>query len=318
MWPIALIFVYCSLVAAASLVGGWLPSLLKLTHTGMQLTMCFVGGLMLGVALLHLLPHAAVQMESLDRACEAAVCGLLAMFLMIRVFEVHGHEPHEDVLHHGDGEYGGDEQHQPSSHRSPRHVSEMSWLGLFVGLAIHSLIDGMALAASVMVGQSVPWPAGLIGLGTFVAVLLHKPLDAIPILSVMVAAGWSRSWRRVVNVAFALMCPLGALSFFLGVRELGAAGSTVVGLALGFSAGAFLCIALADLLPELQFHRHDRLKLTIALVAGMVMGWAIRYVEPAHVHQGPVHHEYDHRPGSGQVTAHDEGARTTVPPDSRL
>ncbi len=42
-------------------------------------------------------------------------------------------------------------------------------------------------------------------------------------------------------------------------------------MALAFSAGTFLCIALSDLLPELQFHSHDRLKLSISLIAGFCL-----------------------------------------------
>jgi zinc and cadmium transporter len=45
----------------------------------------------------------------------------------------------------------------------------------------------------------------------------------------------------------------------------------VTAVALAFSAGTFLCIALSDLLPELQFHSHDRLKLSVALLAGVVL-----------------------------------------------
>ena len=41
--------------------------------------------------------------------------------------------------------------------------------------------------------------------------------------------------------------------------------------ALAFSAGTFLCIALSDLLPELQFHAHDRTKLSLALLAGFAL-----------------------------------------------
>jgi zinc and cadmium transporter len=40
---------------------------------------------------------------------------------------------------------------------------------------------------------------------------------------------------------------------------------------LAFSAGTFLCIALSDLLPELQFHEHDRWKLSVALLAGLAL-----------------------------------------------
>ena len=35
----------------------------------------------------------------------------------------------------------------------------------------------------------------------------------------------------------------------------------------------FLCVSLSDLLPELQFHRHDRVLLTIALILGLGVAW---------------------------------------------
>ena len=61
--------------------------------------------------------------------------------------------------------------------------------------------------------------------------------------------------------------------------------------ALAFSAGTFLCIALSDLLPELQFHQHDRVKLSAALLAGIALAWGAARVEKLtgegdHVHQG--------------------------------
>ena len=58
----------------------------------------------------------------------------------------------------------------------------------------------------------------------------------------------------------------------------------ILGCALGFSAGVFLCISLGDLLPELQFHRHDRGKLSIALLLGVVLAYGIGYLEPKHLH----------------------------------
>jgi zinc and cadmium transporter len=54
--------------------------------------------------------------------------------------------------------------------------------------------------------------------------------------------------------------------------------------ALGFSAGAFICIALADLLPEVQFHSHDRLKLTASFAVGLMIALALGVLEP-HYHQ---------------------------------
>jgi zinc and cadmium transporter len=51
--------------------------------------------------------------------------------------------------------------------------------------------------------------------------------------------------------------------------------------ALAFSAGTFLCISLSDLLPELQLHRHDRVKLSIALLLGLAVAWGSHRLEAA-------------------------------------
>jgi zinc and cadmium transporter len=50
-----------------------------------------------------------------------------------------------------------------------------------------------------------------------------------------------------------------------------------------------LCIACADLLPELQFHSHDRLKLSVALAAGLAVAVLIGQFESSghDSHQAP-------------------------------
>ena len=291
MWDIVIITVYCLLIMVASLLGGWLPSVVRFTHTRMQLMMSFVAGLMMGVALLQMLPHAAAESGSFDHATLSAVLGLLAMFFAIRIFHVHGHEPHETHAKADSYECN----HPPGHCHEHPPVHELSWLGLFSGLAIHTLIDGVALAASVAV-EANGAQAGLIGLGTFVAVVLHKPLDALSITSVMLAGGWSDRARRVVNVVFSLMCPAGAIAFFFAFGTLGSATETAIGWALGFAAGAFLCIALADVLPEVQFHRHDRLKLSAALLLGVALARGIGCLEPSHDHAA---HDHAHTAESG-------------------
>ncbi len=85
----------------------------------------------------------------------------------------------------------------------------------------------------------------------------------------MARGDWSNSARHAVNVLFALAIPLGAILFHVGVGSDDLHTSPALAYALAFSAGAFLCIALSDLLPELHFHQHDRVKLSIALVAGL-------------------------------------------------
>jgi zinc and cadmium transporter len=54
---------------------------------------------------------------------------------------------------------------------------------------------------------------------------------------------------------------------------------------LALAAGAFVCIAAADLLPEVQFHSHDRVLLTSSLALGLAIAWGITVLErSSHAH----------------------------------
>lgn len=340
--------VYCLLIIAASFGGGWLPSLITLTHTRMQVVISLVGGLMLGIGLLHLLPHSVSETGSVDVAARWAMFGLLTMFFLIRTFHFHQHgvaevptidfpsslasEKQHDhdcghdhdsghaaaaekpttaatpslpivtlpsapqatpaALSHGHshGHHHGHAHHHDHDHDHGGQPNALSWMGVAVGLGLHTAIDGMVLAAS-MQSDAAHLPKGsLLGLAPFAAIVLHKPLDAVSITSLMRASGWSTTWRNLVNAGFALMCPLGAMLFLLGMAQLSGNTTGVLGAALGFSAGVFLCISLGDLLPELEFHSHHRVRLSIALVVGILAAWAIGLIEPAHLHSAAGHH----------------------------
>ena len=297
MHRILLLTGYSIAIAAASFAGGWLPSRMRLSHARMQVLVSFVAGLMLGVSLFHMLPHAAMEMKSLDLATLGTTAGLLSMFFLIRAFHFHQHgsaethapgEPTLEIVHHHEHDHDHD---NPGAECGHAHASEpprnmLGWVGVAFGLTLHSFFDGVALAAGVEaghahVGTSLSW---LVGFETFLAICLHKPLDAMSITSLMSAGGWSASWQRTVNVCFALISPLGAALFYLGASHMGPSQHLFVGGTLAFSAGIFLCISLADLLPELQFHAHDRLKLSVALLFGVLVAYGIHWLEPAHVH----------------------------------
>ena len=279
--PTLLLVFYCIAIAGFSLVGGLLPNWIKMTHTRTQLVMSFVSGLMLGVAFYHLLPH-SVALVGGDHGADTSVwwlmIGLITMLLLLRLFHFHQHDfSSEEDQHH---------DHHHHHHPQQSNAHSMSWMGIALGLALHTLVDGVALGA-VMQGGSVE--AGLIGIGVFLAILLHKPLDAMSITTIMQAGGWSRGARATTNLLFALMCPLGALLFYFGVDILTDSQNHVVAAALAFSAGAFICIALSDLLPEVHFHSHDRGKLTLAFLLGIALAYAIGIVEPAGIHLANPH-----------------------------
>ncbi|MDA1054193.1 MAG: ZIP family metal transporter [Planctomycetota bacterium] len=294
--PNLLLIVYCFLIVSASLLGGWLPFFVQLTHRRMQLLMSFVGGLMLGVALLHLIPHALAEAASVDHVAYAVVAGVLLTFFMIRFFHVHqhghevgdGHEHHEDTCDHGTHEHAHGNDHT--------HTHRLSWSGLFFGLALHTFFDGLALGASVAAGAHDK-AVGLLGVGTFLAIVLHKPLDSLSLTCVMSGGRWTRKSIGLMNLAFASMCPLGAIVFYFGLGGVTSSQPVILSCALGFSGGIFLCISLADILPELQFHQHDRGLLSVALLFGVLLAYLIGYAESGHGHS-KTHHQGTSQPST--------------------
>jgi zinc and cadmium transporter len=308
--PLVLLAYYCALILIASIIGGMIPVWFHLTHRGMQFAVSFVAGVMLGVAVLHMLPHAIIDASAASAAirspenpnpaaASAAVmsvavvgrsmamllAGMLTMFFIERFFSFH----HHDVP--GEADRWHDAHHGHHDHATQGH--DLSWSGAALGLALHSILNGVALAAAVGHEDDGSWLAGL---GTFLVIFLHKPFDAMTIGMLMAHGGWSLAWRHTINALFSLAIPIGVLLFYFGLmteanNPNAAARQLWVAYALAFSAGTFLCISLSDLLPELQFHQHDRVKLSIALLFGLFIAYAAGRLEEAAAHV--------HVPGAG-------------------
>ena len=331
--------IQCLLVMLASLLGGYIPSLFQLTHRRMQFLISLVGGLMLGVGVLHQLPHGyGIARDGglgLDWCVRWLLGGMVLTFFMMRWFHFHAHVgmpggddelagtadgdellpqlgvvPHADCGQDHDHSHDHSHDHQGHSAHGHHHGhshAPASWLGILIGLSMHTLLDGIALAAHVAadvthlgsLGQGL-WMAGV---GTFLGVALHKPLDSLSITTLMAARGWSRKAQLVVNLGYALMCPLGVLLFQYGITRFEGQHAAIVSAAMSAAAGVFICIALSDLLPEIEMHSHDRFGLSATLVVGVLLAWAIGFLEPAHTHD----HDHDHAPGSAEApaTGHD-------------
>ena len=253
---------YALAIAAASLAGGWLPSAWSTSHLRIQVAMSLVAGLILGVALYHFLPHGLARLQGPDAVQIAVwwmVLGVVFMFLLLRVVPFH--------------------QHDFSSEAHKGGVQSSSWMGIVGGMSVHTVVEGVALGASVLALERVAGGLSLASGGAFLAIFLHKPLDALSITSVMHSAGTSQRTRVLVNVLFALLCPAFAFLTFWGAGLLDARQDAVIGRALALSAGAFLCISLSDLLPETHFHSHDRGKLAASFLAGIGLAYALHLLE---------------------------------------
>jgi zinc and cadmium transporter len=275
-WPV--LAVYCLLLIAGSLAGGWLPRWLRLNHRRLQIAVSFVAGLMLGMGLLHLIPHAAWELDSVDWAVRWALVGFLVMFFLQRFLHYHHHDlpeddPDDDCCGHTHDERSpSPHAHGPHAHTlAAKSARQLSWMGTAFGLALHSLMDGIALAAAVAAEAHGHAHGTVLGIGAALAIILHKPFDSMAVFTLMGDSGIKPGMRNAINVAFALVAPLGVALFFLSVGSFEGSAAVFIGSALAFSGGVFLCISCSDLLPELQFHSHDRFKLSAALGAGLAV-----------------------------------------------
>jgi zinc and cadmium transporter len=315
---LGILICYSAAVVLASVFGGLLPEWFRLTHNRMQLMISFVGGVMLGIAIFHMIPHALAVLGpgKVDQVMWGAMLGLLTTFFLLRFFHFHQHEPVDFGLQRL--EASSDPSHrstetaalQPSHDHSScdgRHVKSVGfdhatglhsgtarWMAVLVGLGLHTLLDGVALASGIAAEIGHGNHGFLPGLGIFLAVLLHKPLDAVSITSLMhpVTTASKRLW---VNIGFALMCPIGALLFWAGANWGSDWSVGMAGWGLAFSAGVFLCISLSDLLPEMEFHSHSRIPLTVALLLGITAAWTIGLLEGEHAHN---HEPHFHSPAA--------------------
>ncbi len=342
-----LILTYCLLIVLASLVGGWIPQWIQLTHKRMELAISAIAGFMLGVGLLHMLPHAQEAIGNIHHTVLWLLAGFLAMFFIERFFRYHHHEvpesdapgsddpmhieietaaPSETTSTHSNvlassrpAAHSHDHDHSHCDHPSHAHDHghshgasghKLSWSGAAIGLSLHSILDGIALAAAastkpiVVAGQAdVAGPAWA-GLAVFLVVFLHRPFDSMTLVTLMAKGGWSARTRQIVNGLFSLAIPVGAALFVLGLSGTSHQNS-LVGCALAFSAGTFLCISTSDLLPELQFHQHDRVPLSVLFLLGLALAWGVAQVD---THDEAEHHdEASHVDEHGHNHGHDHG-----------
>ena len=232
---------YLPTVILISLIGGFLPLLRKLSQRALALLLSFSAGVLLGAVFFHMLPETGkVLTESVGWPI---LSGFLLNFVMERFVFIHACEEHDCDIH-------------------------QIGIPAFLGISLHSLLDGIALGAGLILPQ--------LGPVVVLAVIVHKMPDSISISSILLSAGWQRRKIATLNLLFSLTTPLGALLAYLFFRALSPEN---VAVAIGISAGTFLAIATADILP--QVHRiEQRNPMTLALlVAGLTVSWLGRLVQ---------------------------------------
>jgi zinc and cadmium transporter len=214
---------------------------------------------MLGAAFFHMLP------EAINGAGLGTVPWVLVGFLLLFLLE-------RFVLVHVCGEPTGAEparaDHTGHAHAEGATGCDVHTMGLaaFVGLSIHTLIDGFALGAASAEPK--------LGLLVFLAILAHKIPSSFSLSAILKAEHYSRGKILAMNVAFALMVPIGAI-ICIALRGLISTQAFTAN-ALAASAGTFLHLALSDVLPDLHRRGENKWKLSAALLVGVAVMWGLR------------------------------------------
>jgi zinc and cadmium transporter len=262
MSPTLQLALYAFGITLGSLLGAAVPLARPPLPHRTRLFLSFAAGVMLGAAFFHMLPE-AVEEGGLG-ALAWVPAGFLFLFLLERYVLVHFcEEPEEgcEVHHH---------EESPGAHA---HVHGTLGIATFFGLTLHTLTDGLALGAGLDAGVAA---------SVFLAILLHKIPSSFSLAAILLHDKHSPRRTLFLSVVFSLAVPAGAAIYFAiaGVARHQAFGPYT----LAFSAGTFLHLAVADIIPDLHRDKAMRLPLTVALLLGTAMMWAAGAVGPAHAH----------------------------------
>jgi zinc transporter, ZIP family len=229
--PLALVVSFGAF--ASALIGGFL-AMRAVRYVGVIIA---VGaGIRIGAAFFDLIPESVEHLGSIDVAMLVTAIGFLAFYALDKVTKLHvGHETASEL------------DHEASTHQ---HIGILG----ASGMAIHSFLDGVALAAALTVG-------GALGTIIAVVVIVHRFSDGIGVVSFILASRMpsSTAYRWVLLVAAAPVFGV-LLGSVLTISE------QMLGAILGFFAGFFLYVGAAELLPEA--HRRDSSRVVVGATLG--------------------------------------------------
>jgi zinc and cadmium transporter len=242
-------------IVAATLVGGLLSVLVAASLTVGVLTkvvhhlVSLSAGVLLGTALLDVLPEAFERKASPHSLFVTLLLGLLFFFLLEKA-ELYRHSHHHE----------GDEHHH--QHGFDQQQAGRGGWSVIVGDSIHNFCDGIIIAAAFLADTRL-------GIVTSLAIIAHEIPQEVGDYIVLLNAGFSRGRALFYNALSGLAAVLGGVVgyFIVGPWE------SLFPYLLVVAASSFIYVAVADLIPQLQ-HRLS-LKETVAQLGWLGAGLLI-------------------------------------------
>jgi len=215
----------------------------------------FSAGTILGTAYLELLPE-ALELVGGSEAFIYITVGFVSFFFLERyIYWSHGHSHKiEDA--------------QTSSDR--KITKNFAYLNV-IGDGIHNFVDGMIIATGFLIEFQV-------GLAATIAVIFHELPQELGDYGILIYSGFKRNRALIINYIAALTVVLGGVFaiIFLEVVE------ALSGILLAFSAGGFIYVGAADLLPEVRKEAEIRKSILIleVIIIGILLMWLLKILFP--------------------------------------
>ncbi len=220
-------------------------------------------GVLLGAALLHVLPEAFERGGAEPHALFLTLLAGLLFFFLLEKAELYRHGHHHE---------GDDPHHHHHDGFDAEQAGRGGW-AVLVGDSIHNFCDGVIIAAAFLADPRL-------GLVTALAVIAHEIPQEVGDTLVLLNAGFSRAKALAYN----------ALSGLAGVVG-GVLGYFVVGpwealfpYLLVAAASSFVYVAVADLIPQLQrrLPLRDTLSQVLWIGVGLALIGGARWAMHAH------------------------------------
>jgi zinc and cadmium transporter len=239
-------------IVLATLAGGVLSVLIAALLTVQVLgrlvkdLVSLSAGVLLGTALLLVLPEAFESRANTHALFATLLLGLLFFFLLEKAdLYRHGHH------HEGDG-------HAHHHHYDREQAGRGGW-AVLLGDSIHNFCDGVIIAAAFLADVRLGWMTAL-------AIVAHEIPQEVGDYIVLLNAGFTRMRALVFNALSGLASVVGGVLGFVVVEP----WRDLFPYLLVVAASSFVYIAVADLLPQLQ--RRLRWSDTLAQLAWLGAG----------------------------------------------
>jgi zinc and cadmium transporter len=256
-------------IVLGTLVGGVLSVLISATlttHLLGRMVKSLVSlsvGVLLGTALLNMLPE-AFDSEADAKTLFATLLGGLLFFFLLEKAELYRHGHHHE----------GDDPHHHHQHGFDAEQAGHGGWSVLLGDSIHNFFDGLIIAAAFLADVQL-------GIITSLAVMAHEIPQEVGDFIVLLNAGFSRVKALAFNALSGAAAVAGGVAgyFAVGPRD------TLFPYLIAFASASFLYVAVADLVPQLQRRLpwRDTVSQLVLIGAGLAIVFAAGlFLHPAH------------------------------------